>query len=544
MPGFEDFAVAARARDALAMLVENEIARQRPRIQYAVVDSIDRPNRKAMVTFAGDPTPVKVNLGVIQPSAVGQTVRIDGPVGDRFISDVLGSAYLPGTIAGTLPASQVTTGTFGAGNYVFPADLTVNGQFEHRGVFPNNARFWSGLEIAHEASTPFIDFHRSTNPEEATDYNVRLINDSNGWLHLNGSFQVDGLVKAGDGSGNGYAFATYGGGWYMQDNTWIRAHNNKNIYTGGNVEVTGEIRSDTRFYCASGVRDDMVELGPYLDYKVGVRSQTLFLTANLWLAMDTRSGGANRMFDWHRSDGCYLRNNAWYRTQGSGGFYLADALFGWNSAGGGSRTAKTENNECRIRIDRVSQGGWASAAVENRGASFSVPQYAYHADGERANMLRKDNGGWNGVWVDQNANCASFFSAGFGTCSDEARKTDISVVDDLGLKTVRGLVPKTYRYHPVTEEQIWATEKDRAERAEGKWQWRVGVQESWDDWHVGYMAEEIYNRFPGAAFLDPVDGRPWAIDYGKLVIAAIAAINELADRIEDLEAERGWRRAA
>ena len=35
---------------------------------------------------------------------------------------------------------------------------------------------------------------------------------------------------------NALLFATHGGGWFMSDSTWIRAYNDKNIYTGGEVK--------------------------------------------------------------------------------------------------------------------------------------------------------------------------------------------------------------------------------------------------------------------------------------------------------------------
>ncbi len=416
--------------------------------------------------------------------------------------------------------------------------------------------FYNGLELYHPASTPFIDFHRAVNPagDGSADYNMRIINNTNGYLEVFGGRVRVGWAEMGthpvhtsyawfgrtaQAGGSDYAFLTNGSesiinavdtSYMSRGGSWI-ARANASGFT-----VNSDMYAEWKLQFRNQVRDDVINLYPS-DYMLGIRSQTLFLTTNLWLSMDSRSSGANRTFDWHAYDGIYLRNSAWYRTQGGGGFYLADALWGLKSAGGGGRTATTENNECRLIIERISQGGWATSAIENRGGSGSVPQYAFHANGERANQLRKDNGGWNGVWVDQNSNCASFFSAGFGTCSDEARKTDIAVFEDIGLKTIRGLVPKTYRYHPVTEDQIWSTMKDRQERADGKWKYRVGQQESWEQVHVGYMAEEIYNRFPLAAFLDPIDERPWAIDYGKLVIAAISAINELADKVEELEAQ-------
>jgi hypothetical protein len=40
---------------------------------------------------------------------------------------------------------------------------------------------------------------------------------------------------------NGWYSESYGGGWYMSDTTWIRAYNNKNIYTGGSAQFDGNL---------------------------------------------------------------------------------------------------------------------------------------------------------------------------------------------------------------------------------------------------------------------------------------------------------------
>ena len=37
----------------------------------------------------------------------------------------------------------------------------------------------------------------------------------------------------------GLYFADYGGGWYMTDTTWIRAYNDKNVYTPGVMQADG-----------------------------------------------------------------------------------------------------------------------------------------------------------------------------------------------------------------------------------------------------------------------------------------------------------------
>lgn len=57
---------------------------------------------------------------------------------------------------------------------------------------PGSARFWTGIEIANPTSNPFIDFHRSADPEETTDFNVRLINSEAALLNLEG-----GVFKVG-----------------------------------------------------------------------------------------------------------------------------------------------------------------------------------------------------------------------------------------------------------------------------------------------------------------------------------------------------------
>ena len=44
-------------------------------------------------------------------------------------------------------------------------------------------------------------------------------------------------------SGNtGWYNATYEGGWYMSDTSWIRAHNNVGIYTGGQIYSSSSIK--------------------------------------------------------------------------------------------------------------------------------------------------------------------------------------------------------------------------------------------------------------------------------------------------------------
>ena len=96
MAGFDEYRLAAKTRDIIRLIVRKEINRLRPAATYGTVISINRTNRTCEVRFPediDDETSV-VGMGSIQPSEVGQTVRVGGVVGDRYIDDVMGPPYI------------------------------------------------------------------------------------------------------------------------------------------------------------------------------------------------------------------------------------------------------------------------------------------------------------------------------------------------------------------------------------------------------------------------------------------------------------------
>lgn len=121
MSGFEDFGTAMRFRDVLRTAVRNVLDIERPPYQYATVASIDRTNRKATVKFAGEETAVTVYMGSVQPNSIGQTVRINGLRGDRFIEEVMGLSYVE--------HSHDYSGTFAAKHIGVPSTLA---EFQRR----------------------------------------------------------------------------------------------------------------------------------------------------------------------------------------------------------------------------------------------------------------------------------------------------------------------------------------------------------------------------------------------------------------------------
>lgn len=101
----EDLSFAIRMRDVVEQIVEERVDALRPKYRYGTVQAIDRTNRKCDVIFNGDTNAVSVNMGSIQPSAVGQVVRVAGIGVDKFVDDVLGNAYVP---AAPPPATGAT----------------------------------------------------------------------------------------------------------------------------------------------------------------------------------------------------------------------------------------------------------------------------------------------------------------------------------------------------------------------------------------------------------------------------------------------------
>ena len=110
----------------------------------------------------------------------------------------------------------------------------------------------AAVEISHP--TPFIDFHFGSS---TADYTSRIIETASGRLSIEGklsigyvndsyklatsSFICNSWVRT-VGSAGWYS-ETYGGGWCMQDSTWIRIHGGKSLYAAsGIIRTDGELQ--------------------------------------------------------------------------------------------------------------------------------------------------------------------------------------------------------------------------------------------------------------------------------------------------------------
>lgn len=194
-----------------------------------------------------------------------------------------------------IPASAVQGGTVGAGSFTFPA----------------RTYFADGLELAHPASTPYIDWHRSANPAEATDYNVRLINDAADTLTLRAA------------AGDEWASLRSGRfriGAYGWNPVWAHFGNrdrmdaNPGAYafmhgTDGSTLVNSDGGEGVCLRWAGGNAFRILPTG------YNISDRRLDVTGDLNVSAETYSDG------WFRSR---VSGRGWYHQVHAGGFYMQD----------------------------------------------------------------------------------------------------------------------------------------------------------------------------------------------------------------------------
>lgn len=138
---FAEQKAAAKIRDLIAKVSADTVSRLRPNDRFGVVTSINTAARTCMVRFPpADSQPVVVRYGTLQPSSIGQSVRVGVVSSEHWIVDVLGNSLLVGTPVGELGAPQ----NFIAGSITSDIRATwdaVEGAASYEIEFATNAEF-------------------------------------------------------------------------------------------------------------------------------------------------------------------------------------------------------------------------------------------------------------------------------------------------------------------------------------------------------------------------------------------------------------------
>jgi len=159
---------------------------------------------------------------------------------------------------------------------------------------------------------------------------------ANGWYRLNGA--------------TGLYWQAYGGGWTMRDGTWIRAVNDKSIYTGGQVQA-GSLQSNSTISAA-----DRITSGEYVQVN-GYASLGGSCDGSGGALLGRSNDGTNQML--------MCKNGVWSAL---GGFSRTTWVM---AQGHGSATAI-----CPDSWTLISGGfgwGWSGPARSGEGLTWSAP---------------------------------------------------------------------------------------------------------------------------------------------------------------------------
>jgi hypothetical protein len=176
-----------------------------------------------------------------------------------------------GTLTGNLTvAGALTINKSGTDSYIhFPAQSNDPGYIRHY-ESSNTARMYFSVSDDN-GTNDYFAFGYSGDPD-----NFRIYSD--GSIYSPQGAEFDGRVYADNGlhvrgdwvrvnGTTGIYFESYGGGWNMSDSTWIRAYNDKGIYTAGIVRADNGFEVDgNRIIEGDGniVAPSQVKIGAYV----------------------------------------------------------------------------------------------------------------------------------------------------------------------------------------------------------------------------------------------------------------------------------------
>jgi hypothetical protein len=290
----------------------------------------------------------------------------------------------------------------------------------------------------------------TTNPSHALDVN--------GSIRTNDKLRISGS--------QGLEFETYGGGWYMQDSTWIRASGGKSIYTS-----SGEIRSDYKM--SAPIFVDQNDGSYYVDpastsYVNDLRANIIYDRNNTSYYLDPASTSyVNDL----RANIIYDRNDTSYYLNPNEGSKIKQLAFNRDNYSDVMMTMKN-TSDLNYYIWGEDQNGQNKFYINKNGAS-KIKQLAFNRDNFSNVMMTMKNSSNLPffIWGEDQYGQNKFYiysDGAYSQASDIRYKKNVMTIENAleKITRVRGVM-----YH-------WNEDPDTATKS------------------IGVIAQEIEAEFP------------------------------------------------
>lgn len=183
-------------------------------------------------------------------SVWGQFLRLDGSTPMTGALNMNGNNV---TAAATVNATKVVTAT---GNGVQIGSSNFYGDIANSAIRQNGT-----LYIQNQAGTAPAALNTGNTAVQGQIDATGSINSNGGSVYAAGEVTAGNWLRTnGD---TGWYSNKWGGGWYMSDGTWIRAYNNKSVYTPGAMQADASLTSGY-VHSTGDVRADGIAYANYL----------------------------------------------------------------------------------------------------------------------------------------------------------------------------------------------------------------------------------------------------------------------------------------
>ena len=246
---------------------------------------------KGNLTVNGKPVGADVDWNNVPSMNVKGNIGLTGHI--QLPSS--GGSWLNGATNGNIKGYKQSTGSY---HPILSQTTSSNHKISLGGLGDD---FGFHVYDANRTENGIDKYFRFNLAEKKVDTDMRITIYDN-WLYTTGN--------------NGWYNSTHQGGWFMQDSTWIRSYNDKNIYTGGRIKANTAL--ETRYIDSTGGNLD-----------INANGNTLFINANAQSGANLNinrqwSGTQGSEISIYNSKGKgwgYLGNseNSFYRIYGAGG---------------------------------------------------------------------------------------------------------------------------------------------------------------------------------------------------------------------------------